>query len=103
MRTLPNKGYGRIYCEKPEQVQIVREIICELDAYEFDYLPKDLIAPFSEYPKVTYTHKFRDMDMDALTAICWSRGIKIWVFDSGSEEFPASAVTLLAPVSKNES
>lgn len=88
--TLPYKGYGRIYCETAD-VATVEAIIKELDEYEFDYMPKGMVAPFSNYPSVIYTHKFSDMDMNQLTAICWKRGIKIWVFDAGRDEFPMDA------------
>ncbi len=82
---LTHKGYARIYCEHQIYVPQVKAIIKELDKFEFDYLPTDLIAPFSEYPKLIYTHKFSDLDMNTLMAVCWSRGIKIWVLDNGHE------------------
>ena len=84
---LTHKGYARIYCENPSDIQKVKAIIKELDAFEYDYLPRELITAFSEYPKLTYTHKFSDIDMNYLTALCWSQGIKIWVLDNGTEEF----------------
>jgi len=84
--TLTHKGYGRIYCESKEKIADVEAIIRELDEFEFGYLPKGMIAPFEEYPNVIYTHKFSDLDMNKLTAECWKRGIKIWVFDAGYKE-----------------
>lgn len=93
MRTLTHKGYGRIYVESETDIPKVKQIIEELDEFEFDYLPGKLIAPFSEYPAVVYTHKFSDLDMDDLTAVCWARGIKVFVFDSGHIEYPSSALT----------
>ena len=89
--TLPYKGYGRIYCETSDDVAKVEAVIKELDEYEFDYMPPGMVAPFADYPRVIYTHKFSDMDMQASTAICWQRGIKIWVFDAGHDEFPNDA------------
>jgi len=59
-----------------------------LDEFEFDYLPKDLITVFTDYPSVVYNHKFSDMDMDKLTAACWDKGIFIWVFDAQDNEYP---------------
>ena len=88
MSTLTHKGYGRIYCESAEDIPKVETIIKEMDEFEFGYLPPKMVAVFTDYPKVVYTHKFSDMNMDALTATCWKRGIKIWVFDSGHEEYP---------------
>ena len=86
---LTHKGYGRIYVETAEQIDKVKAIIKELDEFEHSYLPEKLIAVYTEYPNVTYTHKFSDMDMNKLTAKCWEQGIKIWVFDAGHQEFPS--------------
>ncbi|HEX2900877.1 MAG TPA: hypothetical protein VHS96_14235 [Bacteroidia bacterium] len=83
MKTLTRKGYARIYVSKPEDVERVRAIIKELDEFEYGYLPDSLIAPFTEFPNVTYTHKFDGMCMNRLTSECWSRGIFIWVCDNG--------------------
>lgn len=88
MNTLTRKGYGRIYTETEENVEQIKHIIMEIDPYEFGYLPRDLITTFDHYPEVVYTHKFNDLDMDGLAASCWKRGIKMWVFDAGYEEFP---------------
>ena len=92
MNTLTHKGYGRIYVETEDDIQRVRDIVKELDEFEFEYLPDKLIAVFSEYPEVVYTHKFDDLSMDKLTAVCWKRGIKIWAFDSGRDEYPSDEV-----------
>lgn len=87
MKTLTRKGYARIYVPKAEDVKSVREVIRQLDSFEFGYLPEDLIAPFSDYPKLAYTHKFDALCMNRLTAICWDHGIRIWVCDNGHNEF----------------
>lgn len=84
------KGYGRIYVHDEKNIKEVKKIIKELDEFEYDYLPDGFIAPFSSYPEVVYTHKFCDLDMDKLTAVCWGRGIFIWVFNSHHEEFPVN-------------
>lgn len=89
--TLSKKNYAAIYVNKPEDVKKVEAIIEEMDPFEYDYLPEGLVKPFSEYPKTTYTHKFDALDMNALTALCWSRGIFIWVFDARSE-YPENAI-----------
>ena len=91
MRTLQRKGFGRIYVENEGDIHLVEEIIQKMDEFEYDYLPKDMIAPFSEYPSVIYTHKFDSLDVDALTAICWKKGIHIWVFDTVHDEYPSDA------------
>ena len=100
MSTLTHKGYGRIYCETETDAAKVKAIIKEIDEGEFTYLPADLIAPFSEYPKVVYTHKFSDMDMSDLTAVCWSRGIKIFAFDNNRQEYATSAIKLVTEQTK---
>lgn len=51
-------------------------------------MPKNLVAPFSEYPEVVYIGKFSDLCIDTITAECWKLGIKIWVFDNGRSEYP---------------
>ena len=88
---LTHKGYARIYCENKIYIPQVKAIIKGIDEFEYTYLPDDLIAPFSEYPELVYTHKFSDIDMNALTAICWSRGIRIWVLDNSHREFIENA------------
>ena len=84
--TLTHKGYGRIYVETECDIEKVKKIINEIDPYEYDYLPKDLVATFAEYPKVTYIHKFSDMSMNQLQVMCWIRGIRILVIDNNSRD-----------------
>ena len=91
MNTLSRKSYGAIYVNNTEDVTKVKEVIKKMDEFEYEYLPEELIKPFSEYPSVSYTHKFCDLDMDKLTAICWSKGIFIWVFDARTE-YPENAL-----------
>jgi predicted peroxiredoxin len=86
MATLSKKGYARIYVGNADDIDRVKQIIKEIDSSEFGYLPDKLIAPFSEYPKLCYTHKFDAIDMNTLTAECWKRGVKIWVCDNGYRE-----------------
>ena len=87
MSTLTRKGYARIYVAEPWVPEQVTAIIKELDEFEHEYLPSDLIAPFSEFPKLAYTHKFDGLCMNRLTAECWKRGIFIWVCDNGHAEY----------------
>ena len=94
MNTLSRKDYAAIYVNNLIDIQKVRDIIQEMDEFEFEYLPDELIKPFSEYPSVSYTYKFYDLDMDALTAICWSRGIFIWVFNA-KEQYPKNVLKSL--------
>lgn len=75
---MPRKGYGRIYVLAAEDVETVKAIIKELDPFEFEYMPDDMVAPFSEYPRVVFTRKFDSLDLDALGAACFSRGVAVW-------------------------
>jgi hypothetical protein len=83
---LTKKGWGRIYVADPKFVDAVKRIIRELDEFEYTYLPEGMVCGFSEYPRLVYTHKFCDMDMNLLTAACWNQGIWIWVCDNGYSE-----------------
>lgn len=70
------KGYGRIFVQKEEDIQKVKDIIKGMDEFEYEYLPDDLIAVFSkENMDAVYTHKFDDLDTNELTRKCWERGI----------------------------
>ena len=74
------KTYGRIFVPVGMTAALVHEAVRELDAYEFDYMPKDIVAvwnPGEPPPRLVYTHKF-EIDIDKLTALCWSRGIHVW-------------------------
>lgn len=41
--TFDYKGYGRIFVEKEKDIQKVKDKIKELDDFEYEYLPDDLI------------------------------------------------------------
>lgn len=88
MNTFQHKGYGRIYVDSFEDINKVKAVIKEMDDYEYTYMPENLITTFSEYPKVIYTHKFSDLSLDAITALCWTIGVKVWCFNSGRDEAP---------------
>lgn len=72
---------------KKDDIDKVKKIIKELDEFEYDYLPEDLIATFDEYPKLAYTHKFDALYMNVFSATCWKRGIHILIIDNGSNEY----------------
>lgn len=93
MKTFTKKGYGRIYVAKEEDIVKVKNIIKCLDEFEFKYMPEDFIVPFTAYPAVVYTHKFSDLDLDQLAAICFNYGIYIYCFDAGCNEFPLSLIS----------
>ena len=88
--TFPTKGYGRIFCKNMNDITKVKEIIKEIDEYEYQYLPEDLITIFpipkeengekSIYLKAVYTHKFNDLDLNELQARCFIKGIPIFCY-----------------------
>ena len=95
--TFPRKAYGRIFVEKPEDVEKVKSIIKQMDEFEYEYLPDDFIVPFSvetasiggkqEYVmRLQYTHKFDNLDLNELQFRCWAFGIKVFCCMQGGTE-----------------
>lgn len=88
MRRFPRKGMGRIFVEKHEDIERVKQVIKEMDEFEFEYIPSGLITVFnpSETPSMSFTSKFYDLDIDELIIRCWKAGIKCFavaeVYDS---------------------
>ncbi len=78
MMKFPRKGYGRLFVEKKEDIEKVKEIMKEIDPDEFEgYFIDDLIAVFSaDNCRAVYTHKFDEMDMGEVMIKAWSKGIK---------------------------
>lgn len=91
LMTFPHKGYGRIFVENESDILMIKEIIREMDEFEFGYLPADLIAVFSEENMHSvYTHKFDDLNMTKVMFHAWSKGVKCFcVFGkiAGWEDF----------------
>ena len=84
----PYKGYGRIFVEKEEDIDKIKEIIKEIDDYEYDYMPDDLITVFSEENYHSkFVHKFNDMDMGKVLKVAWERGIKCFVVFGKTNKF----------------
>lgn len=83
------KDYGRVFVEKYEDIEKVKEVMREVDPYEFEgYYPTgnhlggqgELITVFNEENiKAIYTHKFDSMDMTKVMVECWRRGIKCFM------------------------
>lgn len=90
--TFTRKAYGRIFVEKEEDVQKVKDIIRKMDEFEYGYLTEDLITVFSPNirrfpdhdPKdhlwldMAYTHKFDSLNLNELQFRCWAAGIKVF-------------------------
>lgn len=99
----PRKGYGRIFVEKEEDIQKVKDIIRKMDEFECGYLPTDLITVFSpnikrfnnhlNEPKdhlwlsLAYTHKFDSLNLNELQFRCWAEGIKIFCCMDGGDDY----------------
>lgn len=87
----PHKNYGRIFVEYEEDIQKLKEIIKEMDAFEYSYLPDDLITVFADKNMYSvYTHKFDDMNMTEVMYRAWSKGIKcfcVFGYITGYENF----------------
>ena len=91
------KYYGRLFVEKEEDIEKVKEVMKEINPYEFEnYYPTgnhvggqgELIAVFNEDNlKSIYTHKFDDMDMGQVMIECWTRGIKCFMIDGKINQF----------------
>jgi hypothetical protein len=87
MNQFTRKGYGRIYVNNIEDIEIVKNEIKEMDAFEFEYLPEKLITTFDQYPQLEYTSKFDTIDLDKLTANLWKNGVFIFCLDNGDNEY----------------
>lgn len=92
-RTFPYKGYARIFVEKEEEIQAVRDLIRTIDQFEYDYLPDDLIAVWNsaeitDLVPLAYTHKFDHLDIDILTCLAWKRNIKLFIVVGGYNFMP---------------
>lgn len=97
MAAFTRKGYGRIFCQKEEDVETVYKIIKELDEFEFDYIPSGFVVPVSEFPNLVFTGKFDALDKNVITAACLRKGIIVICFDNAYDEFFHEILT------KNES
>jgi len=65
------KHEARIYTDKLENIEIIKEI----DNFEYEYLPHNLIAVFKGKIDYVYNGKFYDIDMDEVMKRCWEEGI----------------------------
>lgn len=87
MLTFEHKGFGRLFVADESKIPDVIKIMRDIDEYEVDgYMPKDLVAPFSDYPNVVYVHKFADIDMGEVIERCWKQGIYVLMCNGGYSE-----------------
>lgn len=81
------KGYGRIYALRLSDVDKIHAIINLIDPGEFEsYMPKDLVAPYTEFPKTVYLGKFDSISRAEIMAQCWAADAPCWCFDNGTCE-----------------
>ena len=83
--TFCRRGWGRIYVNTKKDIVAVDKIIKKMDEFEYDYLPDNFITLFEEYPELVYTHKFDNLDLNNLIAICLKKGIPIFCLDNGTQ------------------
>lgn len=79
----PYKQYACIFVNEEREIELVRALIKEMDAFEFDYLPKDLVKVWDGSQLLAYTGKFDQIDVDQLTFLAWKRGIRMCVIVGG--------------------
>lgn len=84
LNTFERKYYGRIFVEKEEDIDIIKDIMREINEDEFDnYYPTtknpqdELITVFSDNNlESVYTYKFDEMDLGEVCIRAWKRGVK---------------------------
>ena len=83
------KRYGRIYVEKESDILVLKGIIIGMDAFEFDYLPNKLIAPFTNSNRCynEYVGKFDDLNMGQVLYRAWLLGVKCFCIFSPNDYF----------------
>jgi len=81
MRFFSTKGQGRIYVTSLADIPKIKSIIKRMDKYEYEYLPQDIFALYSDFPAPEFTGKFDDLDLDALAVNCMQEGICMCAID----------------------
>lgn len=79
-RRLTRKTWGRIFVAKSEDVDIVKATIKEVDEFEWEYMPEDVIAVVDGDESLVYLGKF-EIDANELARACMKKGVWIWVVD----------------------
>jgi len=86
--TFLRKGMGRIYTDSVTNIERIKEIIKEMDEFEYEYLPDNLISEFLGEIQHVYTGKFDDLDLDELMKRCWNEGIYVFITFDPNEYTP---------------
>jgi hypothetical protein len=69
------KQGGRIFTDKVENIQKIKDILKAMDEFEFEYLPDDLISIYKNRFECVYNGKFYEVDLDELVSKCQANGI----------------------------
>ena len=83
-QTFTRKQYGRIFVQKVEDIAKVEDIIFEVDSFEYDYLPEDLICVFDVNETLVCVGKF-EIDINKLMLACLKHDVWIWCVDGQPE------------------
>ena len=85
---LVRKGESRCYVYEEHHVEEVRQIVKELDDFEFDYMPTNWIVYWDrdskKVPPLIYNGKF-DINVIDLKIACAKKGIAISVLSTNIE------------------
>lgn len=76
-----SKRYGRIYVYHEKDIQVVKDIIKDMDDFEYEYLPMTLITTVDKFPEIVYVGKFDDLDLDELAVRCVKQNIPVFCFN----------------------
>jgi hypothetical protein len=98
MTAFKYKGYGRIYTDEKNVLNVIR-IIKELDEFEYqNYFPTYLVTSWDNYPLVVCIGKF-ELDECEFLKKCKESNIPVFIFDSGDIDYPKGYSKILT---KNE-
>lgn len=75
MDKFEEKQFGRIYTDTTENIKKIKDIIKQMDQFEYEYLPKDLITVYKGYFSCEYVGKFDDLNLDELINNCKKKNI----------------------------
>lgn len=91
------KTHARIFTTSPENIEKIKFIMKEMDDFEYDYFPKNLIT--CDKPLIAkigdrncykiplvYVGKFDEMDMNELSIRCMMEDIPIYIWYGNSME-----------------
>jgi hypothetical protein len=75
MYQFDEKQYGRIYTNREGNVQKIKDIIKDMDEFEYGYITENLISVFAGKFDAVYNGKFDQLDLDELIQRCNKQNI----------------------------